>query len=591
VVTAVVTKLVLFDLGDTLETGGVLLPGARETLQAIATSGTGETAPVLCLVSDFLMPAEPEDVAGIRQQYYELLDGLGLRGFFEPVAERVTLSTEVGAFKPDPAMFRAAADKIDPGLDFGDILFITENPRHVLAARLLGLSAVHVRGPGQSAGDVESLPGLIPLVREFLHHPGPPVTTIVRDPHARRSDAVDRLSAGGARWTRLGDTVLVQSAGRAAGRSGADRPLLPEQRLHLVTQLGRSFQEDHPGVRVVVDKGRYLVVDPAPGQLTAGNPAAGCYDIRPLPADTAVFAERPPGTVTGTAEGAALPGLSRASYEHDVDRLASLRTRHSGSAEFLDALAWAKEQLADLGFATMVQDVPFPGGRTRNLVAERPGSGSGRQVALVTGHLDSVNLAPNNAGGAPAPAPGADDNASGSAGVLAVGRALAGRTGCHGLRLVLFGGEEQGLFGSRHYVDRLDAAERARILAVVNMDMIACRNTEHPTVLLEGAPVSEPIVEALAGVARQHTTLAVQTSLEPFNSDHVPFLHHGIPAVLTIEGTDSANHRLHTAQDTVETLDVGLAMEILLMNTLFIAQTVELDASITPAGQRRTNHV
>ncbi len=57
------------------------------------------------------------------------------------------------------------------------------------------------------------------------------------------------------------------------------------------------------------------------------------------------------------------------------------------------------------------------------MIADRPGSGAEpRDVVLVTAHLDSINLS------SPAePAPGADDNGSGSAGLLALARALAGR--------------------------------------------------------------------------------------------------------------------------------------------------------------------
>ena len=85
-------KLVFFDLGDTLESGDVLLPGALETLQGIADlrSSGGEPA-VLGLISDFDMPG-PE--------YYAILDLLGIRSFFEPVATRVTLSNEVGSSSP-----------------------------------------------------------------------------------------------------------------------------------------------------------------------------------------------------------------------------------------------------------------------------------------------------------------------------------------------------------------------------------------------------------------------------------------------------------------------------------------------------------
>jgi hypothetical protein len=124
--------------------------------------------------------------------------------------------------------------------------------------------------------------------------------------------------------------------------------------------------------------------------------------------------------------------------------------------------------------------------------------------------------------------------------VLAVGPALAGQSRRNNLRLILFGGEEQGLVGSRQSVSGRDGAERARISAVINMDMIACQNSSNATVLLEGAPASQSMIDARAGIAQANTSLDIQTSLHPFNSDHAPFLDLGIPAVLTIEVTDSS---------------------------------------------------
>ena len=214
------------------------------------------------------------------------------------------------------------------------------------------------------------------------------------------------------------------------------------------------------------------------------------------------------------------------------------------------------------------QAVPRGGGRCRNVIADRAGAGpEPRDVVLVTAHLDSINLS----GARAEPAPGADDNGSGSAGLLALARALAGRPTALDLRLVLFGGEEQGLFGSLAYVAELPDAERTRIRAVLNMDMIGGRNTPEPGVLLEGAEVSQHVLDALARAAATYTGLAVSTSLNPFNSDHVPFIDAGIPAVLTIEADDSANTRPHTANDTLDAVDPDLAIEILRMNLAYLA--------------------
>src|SRR5829696_7416238 len=146
-------KIVLFDLGNTLEDveQGGLLPGALETLEAIqAMRDADGNAPVLALVSDFGdIPATPQQIQDSQSEYFEILRGLGILPFFEPVVERVTLSTEVGAEKPSRSIFQAVIDKIGGGLTFQDVLFITERKSHVNAARDLGMRAVDFKGPGE----------------------------------------------------------------------------------------------------------------------------------------------------------------------------------------------------------------------------------------------------------------------------------------------------------------------------------------------------------------------------------------------------------------------------------------------------------
>ncbi|MEX5256821.1 M28 family metallopeptidase [Kocuria arenosa] len=403
-------------------------------------------------------------------------------------------------------------------------------------------------------------------------------------PRVAAPDALQTLTAAavdaGAAWTRLGNTLLVTGAPaqleRArAGRAPAERIEVPAARLHLVIQNGRQFQQGHPEVPVLVDRGRYLVVDLDPAEagrlVEPSERHLPCFGVRPLPADTVVFEQRPPALARRRAVAEPrVAAVSRDAFAADLRTLAGFRTRHSTSTEFGTALDWADRVLSALGCVTRVQAVALPGGSTQNLIAERPGLGGDGRAVLVTAHLDSINVRD----GADAPAPGADDNGSGAAGVLAVARALQDHPGARDLRLILFGGEEQGLFGSRHYVAELAPAERDRIHAVLNMDMIASRNTPSPTVLLEGAAVSQAVLEELAAAAQVHTGLTVQTSLMPFNSDHVPFVDHGIPAVLTIEGADGANDRIHTAGDTLEHLDLDLALEILRMNVAYLEQAL-----------------
>ncbi|TFV66466.1 Zn-dependent exopeptidase M28 [Blastococcus sp. CT_GayMR20] len=387
---------------------------------------------------------------------------------------------------------------------------------------------------------------------------------------------------------RFGDQVF-QWDEAAAARTG--RPVL-------VTQVGRSFQQQHPDVPVLLDHGRHLVValpdlelphvqltDLEQGTAEAeAVPVHPDWRVDPMPEGGTVVVHRPEAAARAidpvTAE--LLDALSRESFEGTLGFLAGLPTRHSLSAGFREAADHMAALLTDRGYAVSRPAITVGSGSSSNVIGDLAGSGEGpRGVVLITAHLDSINLP----GGPSAPAPGADDNGSGSAGVPEMARVLSGRPWRHDLRVILFGGEEEGLHGSRQYVRGLPGAERARIRAVLNLDMVGSLNTAAPTVLLEGAPRSAALINDLATAAATATGLTVETSLNPFASDHVPFLDAGIPAVLTIEGADSANGNIHSANDTLDTVDPALAMEILRMDVAALVGWLEpVDAAPRPAG-------
>jgi hypothetical protein len=350
-------------------------------------------------------------------------------------------------------------------------------------------------------------------------------------------------------------------------------------RLALVGQLGRSFEDEHPEVPVLVRSGRYLIVDTGGRHIDGRDPA--CWNAVPVAAAdltvttrSTVAARAPIPWVQALVDRVEPPRLAG-----DIAFLAGFPTRHSASSEFIAARDQLRTRLDALGYTTSVTPVAVGAQQGSNLVADRAGSAANRGLVVVTAHLDSVNIA----GGQSAAAPGADDNASGSAGVMEIARVLAAHPAENDLRLILFGGEEQGLHGSTQLVAAMPAAERQRVRAVVNMDMIAVRNTPGTdAVLLEGAAVSSQLIDALAEAAATYTTLSVTTSLNPFASDHVPFINAGMPAVLTIEGNDSANTAIHTAGDVIGRTDATLAAQIVRMNVAALAQTLGRSEPVNP---------
>jgi aminopeptidase S len=134
-------------------------------------------------------------------------------------------------------------------------------------------------------------------------------------------------------------------------------------------------------------------------------------------------------------------------------------------------------------------------------------------------HIDSVPAGP-----------GLNDNGSGVAALLHTAERLAGRD--RPLRFAFWGAEEIGLVGSRRYVAALSAAERRRIEAYVNLDMVGSPGGRLQ--VYGGGPVESAL--------RDQLPVAGEVELEG-NSDHAPFQLAGIPVGGIFTGLDDCYHQ------------------------------------------------
>lgn len=394
------------------------------------------------------------------------------------------------------------------------------------------------------------------------------------DSSAARAAIVDSDPLAGW-WVKFDDRLLL--VGEQVGVAGAvEREAVIEDRtqenLFLVVQEGRAFQQEYPEIVPLLDKGRFLAVALSETQRDAlGSGHAPSFTLQPLQPNSTIFATEPRRDLRDQAQPwlqTLVDRVQRARYEATLAHLVSFRTRHSFTTFFADAADWCQSELDGLGYRTSRQSVAVGNRITANIIADKLGQGSGeRKLLMAVAHLDTIN----QLSGINGAAPGADDNGSGSAGILEIAHVLSDFVPEHDLRLLLVGGEEQGLFGSRHFVTNLSAADRSRLLGVINMDMIGSLNTPEPSVLLESKPLAQQMVDELAQMAATYTTLAVQIHLDAHDSDHVSFLDAGLPSVLTIEGADGANDRVHTANDLLSQINYELALAILKMNVAYLA--------------------
>ncbi len=106
-----------------------------------------------------------------------------------------------------------------------------------------------------------------------------------------------------------------------------------------------------------------------------------------------------------------------------------------------------------------------------SVVAVLPGSAESEKRILVGAHYDSINLRATGDRAAEAPAPGADDDASGTAVVLELARVMSQYRFRKTVVFIAFAGEELGLVGSTRYASRAKA-NHEQIEAVFNNDIV-----------------------------------------------------------------------------------------------------------------------
>ena len=232
-----------------------------------------------------------------------------------------------------------------------------------------------------------------------------------------------------------------------------------------------------------------------------------------------------------------------------------------------------------------------------NVEAEKPGGDLAREVLVVGAHYDTKVATPTwYRDGPPLPdrpgTPGANDNASGVAALLALARRLADVPTRRTVRFVAFANEEPPFFrtaamGSRVYSRSCTRDPARRVVGMVALDTIGCfscrpRRKRIPLAGLVGLPDRPDYVAFLGnassrGLARRsaagfNAVSAVQARVIVFPavsplvawSDDWSFWQEGVPAFTV---TDTAFQRCddyHELTDTADRLDYPAMAEVVL---------------------------
>ncbi|WP_406065601.1 M28 family peptidase [Micromonospora sp. NBC_00860] len=175
--------------------------------------------------------------------------------------------------------------------------------------------------------------------------------------------------------------------------------------------------------------------------------------------------------IAAAAAALAAPDISVTNVQAHLTQFNTIATsnggnRRAGSAGYTASLAYVKTRLQAAGYTVSEQYCSSCTYPSNNLIAEWPG-GPADQVVMFGAHLDGVSAGP-----------GINDNATGSSTLLENALVLASRnpTMTKRVRFAWWTDEEQGLNGSRFYVNSLSTTQRGYIKGYYNFDMVGSTN-------------------------------------------------------------------------------------------------------------------
>ena len=215
-------------------------------------------------------------------------------------------------------------------------------------------------------------------------------------------------------------------------------------------------------------------------------------------------------------------------------------SRHKNQPSNDKAADYIKQKLNSYGLTTYDQNFSSTG---RNVYGVQTGTEYPNQKYIICAHYDDM---PSGT-----VAPGADDNASGTAAVIEAARVLSNYSFPFTIIYALWDEEEQGLVGSEYYATQAQNAGDS-ILGVINLDMIAYDSNSdgnadvHNSSVANTSDIKDKMLEVnlLYGINLDLDVVPAQ----PY-SDHQSFLDHGFGAVLLIEDDYDFNAYYHTTND------------------------------------------
>lgn len=271
--------------------------------------------------------------------------------------------------------------------------------------------------------------------------------------------------------------------------------------------------------------------------------------------------------------------------------------------ELAEATDYLAQELEAAGYTPRREGYEIDGVAVQNLEGEVRGGGLASEIVLVGAHFDSARGSP-----------GANDNATGVAAVLALARRFRTATPVRTLRFVLFANEEPPYFqtenmGSLLYA-RAAAGRGDHIVAMLSLESLGFYSdvpgsqrypkglegrfpSEASFIAVVGNPASKALVDLVGAGLDARSSIPTRAETLPESlpeagwSDHWAFWQLRVPAVMVTDTAPFRDEHYHKATDTADRLDFHRMARVVAGLETVIAELAG-DASLAPQPDRKS---
>jgi len=255
--------------------------------------------------------------------------------------------------------------------------------------------------------------------------------------------------------------------------------------------------------------------------------------------------------------GTVVEGCSQTNINDDLTQFEALGLKRRGTTALQGTLDWLKNKYLTYGYTTsqIVEDsYTYQGSPTacKNLIVTKVGTLHPNTYVIVCGHYDSI-------GGT-----GTNDNGSGVACILETARLLQSIPTEYSIKFINFSGEEDGLYGSQHYVNSIvnGSSPKMDIRLVINLDEVGgVAGLVNDTITCERDTNNNPSTNNAQSAAMTNQLITCVGLYSPLNtnlsfaysSDYMPFQANN-EVITGLFETNETTHK-HTNTDLLIYMD------------------------------------